>query len=524
MATSDVTLNSLAAAVSVAVENVRFISLAETLPRKYLLFAQANPDWKDEKYETGQLYPVSSAEEVGNRFGFGYEIHRLAKWAFAGSQGVETWVLIDLSSGDPAVGNIQITANGVLAGTLHLYISGEYISVRVNDDDDEIAIEAAIIAAINENKTLFVVASTSTMAGVDLIGKNDGIYGEFVKISFNEGFAEEFPIGVSVTVVQPTGSTGGLIPTDSNFFNILGIDDEQNELYFTDLVISTPNLNTTILNNISSWNGTDNNFVGNYAKTVQRPLRCLHGDTTAGDIGYNNLIALGDNRKGDRTNGVIAVPGSPNHPQEIAALMMGVAAKINNQNAAESYINEVLQSVWAGAPEDRWTSNYLSRGKAIKSGISPTLREDGAIKAQNLITFYHPDNVPAQSNGYRSMRAIAVLQNISNSVKVNFKREKWQRISIVENVENVTDINARLKVKDKRAVEDDIVALVREWENLGWIYSANFTIVRIRTGQYVQVRAGGTGFNVVIPIILSGEAWIIDSLIQFDTAFTVFTQ
>ena len=263
MVTSFITPDSLAAAVSVAVENVQSTPVVETLRRKYLLFGQANPDLEGEKYETAVLYQVKSAEEVGNRFGYGYEIYRLAKWAFAGSQGVETWVLVhppEEPNGSPSqtFGLIQITANGVLAGTLHLYISGEYVPVRVNDDDTAADIENAIVAAINADRTLFVYGETDfpVSEAANIITKNDGVYGNYVKISFNEGYAQEFPVGVSVVVTQPTGGTGFIIPRDDNFFDILGFNDEQNELYFTDLVISNPGLNTTVFDNLSEWNGT----------------------------------------------------------------------------------------------------------------------------------------------------------------------------------------------------------------------------------------------------------------------------
>ncbi len=527
MTTSNITPNSLAAAVSVGVENVRFAPIAETLPRRILLVGKYDRDITD--VEDWKLKRINSADEAGSLYGFGSEIHRLAKWCFLGSQGVETWVCPDPdmgSNGTPtdAYGSINITANGVLAGTLHLYISGEYVPVRVNDDDTASDIENAIVAAINEDKTLSITASTTipTADQVNTKSKIRSVFSNYTKISFNEDFGQEFPIGVSVIVSQPTGGSGQLF--FSYVLESLGYGDEQNEKYFTDFVPSEHHTETDILDAISKWNGIDNDFVGNYAKTIQRPLRCLFGDTESGSTGYNDLINLGNSRKQDRTNGIIAVPGSPNHPQEIAALALGIAARINNRNAAEGYANEFLPSVWPGAVEDRWTSSYSNRDNAVKAGISPTIYEDGAVKMQNLVTFYHPDNMSPSSNGYRSMRAICVLQNVSNSVRSTFKQDKWQRISIVEDVTKVNDIIARQKVRDKKAIENEGIALAQAWEKLGWIYTASFTINLIKTGNYIQIRAGGTGFDVVIPIILSGEAWIIDSLIQFDTALTVFTQ
>jgi phage tail sheath gpL-like len=525
MATSNLNPSSLAAAVSVGTENVRSIDAVSVLPRKILLYGQADPSFEGDKYEIGKLYNVISADDVGNRFGFGYEIHRLAKWSFKRSQNVETWVVIDEPGGTPvsAEGLIQVTANGVLAGTLHMYVSGEYVPVKVNDDDDATTIEAAIVATINEDKTLFLTASSSSPVAdaANLISKNEGVYGNFVKVTFNEGFGQEFPIGLSVVVTQPTGGTGGLIVSDSGLFDLLGLNDEQNLNYFTELVLSTP-LSTTNLDRVSVWNGEGNDRVGNYSEVVQRPLTCLFGDVEAGSVGLENLISFGNLRKQDRTNGVVAVPGSPNHPQEIAALATGIAARISNFNPAQTFIGEILTEVWPGAPEDRWVSSYSSRDRAVKAGISPTLFEDGFVKLQNLMTFYHPDSVKPESNGYRSKRSIAVMQNISNSVRQTFKQEKWQGISIVADTSRVTNLIARQKVRDVRAVEDQIVALAFAWAGESWIADASFTLDRVRSEKLVQVRPGGTGFDLLIPVVLSGETWIINSLIQFDTALTVF--
>lgn len=526
--TSTLFPNSLAAAIGVGVENVQVTPVAETLQRRILMYGLADPDLEGISFEYQKLYRVSSPEEVGLKFGYGFELYRIARWLYKSSGGVETWAIASPEDSTPvqATGAIQVMASGVLSGILHLYISGEYVPVLVNDDDTSEDIENAIVAALNADRTLYVYGSTTApIAGAaNVICKNGSYYGNFVKITFNEGFGQSFPIGVSVLVTQPSGGVGGVDFSDSYFFDWLGVNDEQNEKYFTDLVTSSLLTDSTVLDLISNWNGRGNTFSGNYAKLVQRPLRSLYGNFTSGDAGFNYLTALGDTRKYDRTNGVIAVPTSPNHPQEIAAVALGHIARINNGNAAESYVDVILDDVLPGTTFERWTSDYSRADLAVRAGISPTIVEDGVVKLRNVVTFYHPDDIPTDSNGYRSMRAISVLQNITNSVRANFAQERWRRISIVADVSKVTSITARQKVKDKQAVQNDIIALARAWESLGWIYAASFTIDRIKTGNYVEIRPGGTGFNVIIPVILSGEAWVTDTLIQFDTALTVFTQ
>jgi phage tail sheath gpL-like len=523
--------SSLAVANAIGVQNIQFKPIAGVLPRKILVYALADPNLEDDTYEVEKLYLTTSPEQVGNQFGFGYELYRLVKWAFLGSQGVELWVIAaepEEPNGTPskADGYIQITASGTLAGTLHLYIAGEHVPVSVADGDSASEIETAIVTAVNADRTLNVTGSTSTpvSGAANITSKNKGTYGNFNKITFNEGFAQEFPVGVSAVVVQPVGGTGRISFVYDDFFDILGVDDEQNEKYFTELIQSDTGLEISTLEALSRWNGKGNEFVGNYSQLVQRPLRTLHGDTAAGSSGLNNLLGLSNTRKDDRTNGIIAIPGSPNHPQEIAALAIGHLARISNNNPAEDYANVILENVWPGAPVDRWTSSYNSRDTAVRSGISPTIVDDGVIKMQNVITLYRPDDIAVSSNGYRAMRNIAVLQNISNSVKVNFDQEKWQRITIVEDVDKVTDLIASQKVKDLLAVQNDVIVLAQAWQAKSWIYSASYTINQIKTGDFVEIRPGGTGFNIIIPIVLSGVNWLTNTIIQFDTALTVFTQ
>jgi phage tail sheath gpL-like len=83
--------SSLAAAVGAAVQNVQFQATALNLPRKILIIGTYDPSITSVVDEVPVL--ITSPEDAGTKFGFGFMIHRLAVQAFAGSQGVETWVI-----------------------------------------------------------------------------------------------------------------------------------------------------------------------------------------------------------------------------------------------------------------------------------------------------------------------------------------------------------------------------------------------------------------------------------------------
>jgi len=517
------TASSLANAIGAAAENVQFQSGANVLPRKILLIGTYDPLKTSVVDEVPVL--ITSSEDAGDKFEFGFMLHRMAKWAFAGSDGIECWCLPQAEvAGAQATGDIDFTGSVPTENaTLNLYVAGEYVPVSVLTTDTADNIATNVVAAITADNTLPVTAVVNgvTTAQVDFTAKTTGTYGNEIDLSFNWGFQQKFPAGVTAAVTAMT--TGSGVPTIADALNGLGTGDDQNENHFTDVIHGYLQDSTT-LDSVSSYNGTGNDFVGNYNKLVARPFRSMNGDVAAGSAGLSALITLGNGRRAtDRSNGVVAVPGSPNHPVEIACCAMGDMAKTNANNAAESYSGHVLPGIIPGAVADRWTSDYDSRDTAVKAGVSPTIVESGAVVLQNTRTFYHPVGVPVDSNGYASMRNISILQNVLNNVKVNFSQEKWKGITIVNDVTAVTDITARQKARDVSSVLDDLQALAIAFEGLSWVYTAEFTISKFQENlsNYISIRAGGTGFDIIMPIILSGEGGIIDTVVKFDTSLAV---
>lgn len=509
--------NSLAAGVGAAVKNVQFQGGATVLARKIAIVGTFDPALTGVTPNEPVL--ITSAADAGDKFGFGFMIHRLAQKAFIGSQGVETYVLPQAETGSASAGQIDFTAASVQAGTLSLYISGDLVSVAVPAAASADDIVVACVAAINANNELPVTAAINATANIlDLTSKSAGVFGDKIDISFNLGFGQALPSGVTAAITDMTGGAG--VPDISDALELgLGTGDIANELHITDLVHGY-GLDTATLDAISAYVGAGNDFTGLYTKTVARPFRALTGNVSAGSTGLNDLIAITDTRLLDRANGVIAVPGSQSHPSEIAAQALGVMARINNGLAEQSTINELLSGIWAGNTADQWTAEYNNRDIAVKKGIGTTLLKNGVVTIQNLVTFYRPANVPVESNGYRSMRNISILQNVLNAVKQNFEQEKWQGISIVADT-NLVGGNSKRKARDVGSVIDDLVALANSFESNAWIFTASFTIDGLRLPGAVSIRQGANGFDSVLQIILSGEGGILDTVVEFDTSLAV---
>lgn len=510
-----ITPSSLAQGVGASVNNVVFRPGAVVIPRKILIIASYDPL----KTAVVDEVPVqvTSADEVGSIFGFGFMAHRLAVQSFIGSQGVPTYIQpqSELGGAVVAAGDITITAVGAQAGTLNLYIAGIRVPVSVATGDTQDAINTAMIAAINANQDLPVTALVDGINSneADITSKSKGTWGNDISITFNEQ-GESFPVGVSVVVTDM--ASGTTVPVIADALDALGTGDNANGDFYTD-IIHGYGQDPTTLDSLSTYNGIGNTAIGLYSKLVGRPFRSLYGDVDPDTAALTALKAITDIRLEDRTNGFIAAPGSPNHPGELAAQAMGHMARINANLAEQNYKDVTLTGILPGVSSEWWTSDYTVRDDAVKSGISPTLVDAGSVKMQNVVTFYRPANVPVGSNGYRSMRNISILQNLINSVRVLFKGSKYQGVTIVDDVQNVGSVGSKQKVLDIDAVKGDLISLATSWESNAWIFQAAHTIENLE----VAIRALNNGFDNIVPVILSGEGDIFDTETQFDISTAI---
>ncbi len=513
-------VNSKAAAVGSSVSNVQFVPAAENVPRKILIIATYDPT----KTSVVDEVPVQvlSPEHAGDLFGFGFPAHRLAVQASIGGQGIPTWVQPQSEAGGAVVadGEVDFTGTtGVLPGTLHMYLGGVYVPVAVTDAMTIEELTDACVAAITAKKEVAVTgAKHAATFELDLTAKGKGTFGNFVTIAFNLEVGQELPTGVVLSI---TGMASGATDPDiTDALDGLGTDDDANAQFFTD-VVHGYGMVAAVLNKILTYVGDGNTKTGLYAKTVSRPFRVLTGDTVSGSAGLTAALVVSDARLTDRANGVISVPDSESHPSEIAAQTIGHMARINQNRAAQHYVDVALTGIWPGDLADRWTSDYANRDIAVKSGISPTRVKSGTVHLQNVITYYRPASVPVTSNGYREMVNISKIQNMMDSERQVFEQEKWQGVSIVSDIRKVTSAVDASKARDIDAIKDDLARLYSAWEGKAWIAEAAFSINALKETGAVTIRSASDGFDINTKAVLSGVSNIYDAEIEFDISFAV---
>jgi len=513
-----VTSSSLAAINAVGIENQQFAVSSQNVEQKNIIIGTF--DESSFPLLTPNIpIRVLSSQDVGAKTGFGYMLHRLALSAEKAGK-VQTWIIPQEEGGsdpDQATGEIDFSAStGVLAGTANLYIAGALVSVGITAGLTPEVIGDYFQDAINDNDDLPITA-INTLGVLAITSKSGGPWGNDISLVFNLAESDELPDGMVAAI---TGMSGGVgTPDIQDALDALGTGDAQNEKNFTNLIHGYGNV-TAVLDAVSTYNGPGNDLIGNYTEEVARPLRSMVGNTAVGSAGFAAALVFADLRgESDRTNGYLQAPGSPNHPQEIAAQATGIAAVTNSKRAAEGYIDKALYGVWPGDMADRWTNDYSNRDQAVKGGLATTMSKNGVLLLQNIDTFYRPTSISVESNGYRKWQTLSIIQNVLYNFKANFERDYWKGIIIVEDAAKISSLVDREKVRDSGNVLDDLFALADSFYGKGWVYNSSY----IKENCVVSLRAGLTGWDIKFPFIPSGEGGITNSLITFDTSITVLS-
>lgn len=519
-----ITPSSLANGTTATIENVVFEPAVSVVPRNALFVGTVDPLATGFPLNTPRRY--TSAEKLGAQSGFGFDLHRQAL-AFKKQNPSAAFTIIAQSvTGNQATGTISITGTATEDGSINLYCANDPIgAVRVSKGDTGESIAAAVVDQWKKTKELRATTEIDgeTSTQINTTEKSAGPCGNFTSIRKNLSAGDKTPDGLTVTITDMAGGTG--TPNIQDALNALGTGDSQNDDYYTDCVHGYCQDETT-LNKLSAYDGVGDQEIGNYDGNVARPFQWIVGDVESGDDGLSALITLGDGRKSDRTNIVFPVPGSPSHPTEIAAQVAADRVAVAGVRPEQSQHKRILVGVRPGEQEDQWTSEYSNRDAAVHAGISTSVVSGNAVLISDLVSFYHPDSVPINSNIYRSVRNLAIIQNVLANEKTRFDSIAYQGVSIVADKTKVTDSIDQEKVIDRNTVVSDLLSLVSGFGKKAWVYDAEWSKNRIASNvnYHVALRAAGKGFDTKLPLIFSGEGGIMNNKVEADISLAVFAE
>lgn len=508
--------STLAGAVGLKFYNKQFVPTSEILEQVIAVVGTYNPA-KTEVVDEVPI-PIYNEADAGNRFDFGWPLHRLIKAVFEENGGCAVYAIPQTEVGTAATGSITFSGTATAAGTIYIREAGVLIaSVPVAVNDAAAAIGPLVDAAMDLYRDA-MTTPTAAGAAVTVDSKAKTTWGNGISITVNE--FEDMPAGITAVVVDL--ASGATLPDIDDALAGLGSGDEKNSIGITKMVTSY-GYDADTISKISVYNGLGNIAQGLYEDVITKPFVCFHADVTAD--GLTAIRAIGDANKSDRTNIILGAPTSNSHPDILAAWACGACANINIVRAEQDYRGIPLSRAHVGTTDsDRWTGTHANRELAVQSGIGTTRYKNGVLVLEDVCTMYHPDDISDGSNGFRRARDLSITQNLMNSLRSEFEGQSWQGITLVSDKSNVTNTASRAKVRDLSDVRSALIALVKSWGSRAWLFDPQHTIDAIAAGTVVSLRPGGNGINFNMPLIYSATFDIVDGTVEFDIALTIFLQ
>jgi phage tail sheath gpL-like len=370
--------------------------------------------------------PIGSLAQAAARFGFGSEIYRMFAAYYNNNFANEVWGvgLREPTGAFAATGPITITAPPTAAGTIHLYIGGEYVPVNIATTDTVNQIAAAINVLINDDDTLPV---TSTVAGnvVTLHAVWKGVGGNEITVQLNyyggRG-GEATPVGLGISL-PATGQLTGGVGTPSLTNAILNMGETPFEY------IAMPFTDSNSLFNIDQEFGfTDSGRWGWERQLFGHVFSARRGVPAGpGDDGYADLVQWGlqYNYATISTMGFEAASPSPNY--EWAASYAAKAQRALINDPARPLQALTLNGIKSAPLHQQF--DFVELNSLASSGIAiQNMGSDGQPKILREQTMYQLNLYGATDDAYELVTTLATLaklmRNQKQAITSNFPRHK----------------------------------------------------------------------------------------------------
>lgn len=437
---------------------------------------------------------ISSYNQAVASFGAASMLANMFKVLFDNNPDTEKWAIAldDEAGGTAASGSITVTASGVLAGTISLYMGGVLVPVAVADGDSQNTIAAAIITAINANTEVPVTAIVDgTDANkVNLTYDHKGLVGNKydIRLNFAGGSAGEVtPTGVSMVIVQLANGA-----TDPSVATAFAIMPAQIFHYIVMPYIGSANLNAADTEMNSRWSAT----------------RMLDGHVFVSDRGTVSTVGtLGNTRNNPHMTLFDAGNNSPTPPYIWVSALVGKVATQAAVDPALGFNGIVLDDVLAPPQANRRTDS--ENNTLLYDGIATHfIGADGKPYIQRLTTTYQTSAVGLPDATYLDANTPFTLSRL----KQDLRSRLGSRFARFKLADDGTNTAPGSNVITPSGIKGEIVALAQEWESFAWIEDIQDFIDKTVVERNAQ---DPTRVDVVIEPNLVNQLQIIAAKVQF---------
>ncbi len=425
--------------VYVEFDSSRAFQGASILPYKALLIGQKLAGGSK---PVEQIDLLSNKDKAAEYYGNGSQLALMAEAWFENNNFTELYgiALNDSGSGVQAAGSVTVVGTATAAGTLYLYIGGKRITVAVSNGDTPTQIGDKIVTAIGSNRE---VTAVNAAGAVTLTAKNAGEPGNDIDIRANYNSGEQYPAGVSLTIVQMTGG--------ANNPDIQDAIDQLADEWFQ--IIVAPYTDATNLTAIETE--LEDRF---------GPLRQIDGVyfcSKRADVATLQTFGAGRNSKQVCCVHNYAMP-TPSY--ELAAAFAAQVAYEGSVDPARPFQTLELKGVLPPAYSDRFTT--AENNSLLYKGIS-TFQVDssGKVRIQRAITMYQLNDAGAADIAYLDVNTRLTLMYL----RYDFRTKILTRYSRAKLADDGVQVGPGQQVITPKIGKAEAIAIFRGWESAGLV-------------------------------------------------------
>jgi phage tail sheath gpL-like len=363
--------------------------------------------------------PIGSQAQADQHFGEGSELARMFKAFYANNFANEVWgVGLKAPVGATAAsGQLTITASPSAAGTIHLYIGGEYVPVNISPTDTVDDIASAIASEANNTTGLSVMAVSAVGGIVTFTANWKGVGGNEIQVSMNYygGLGgEQTPVGLGIMLPSTGFLTGGVgTPDISNA--ILNMGEEPYEyacMAWTD--------SETLFNMDQEYGFTDTGRWGWQRQLFGHSFGAKRGN-------YSDLLLFGETNN----SGVISIMGfeqqSPSPSFEWAAAYTAKAQRALINDPARPLQSLSLNQIKMAPKHQRF--DFIEINSLASTGIA--IQKAGSDNQPMIAreqTTYQLNLYGQSDDAYELVTTLAtlakLLRNQRQAITSKFPRHK----------------------------------------------------------------------------------------------------
>lgn len=353
------------------------------LPQRVAILGAA-AEAKSPFFTENEPVQINSAQQAGENWGFGSQIHMAARILFPqqgdGIGAIPVIVYPQFGADGEHVLSITPVGNATKTVVHTLVVAGRRSLDGISYNFTVNLGDTPIIVAQTISDTLNAVLNSPFGGAINTPGIADATAKTFNKAANDLTLSIDINGdggGVSYGIVNTNVGTG--VPAITPALELFG-----NE--WNTLVINCYGTETSILDELEAFNGLPDpeNPTGRFQGIVMKPFAALTGSVA------DNDTVLTDARKNDVTIALCPAPLSLAHPLEAAACMAILEARVAQDTPHLDVQNKTYSDM--PAPIDIGTmKDYNNRDAYVKLGNSTVDLFAGKYRVKDFVSTYHPD-------------------------------------------------------------------------------------------------------------------------------------